>query len=448
MLRFLMKRRWGLFVVLGLILAACGGSATTTTEVATQAPTAQQPANPQPTSQSTNNKLHVGIYAYMTNLIPFDQEVATCKADTGLDIEVLPIPGEESAWQPLTQKIQLAAQNHEAPWDVIYGPTPFIEPGALAKLGLLEPLDAHFPQGFWDDIYEGVLKEIRYTGDGKIYTVPLWTDVFGLIYRPSMLQEAVGTTDPPKSWDDVLQYCKKIDDHYGGKVSCFGADWLWAHRMFIPMMGTYTNQIFNDQGVINFDDPAALKTLQLMKQLYAYMPSNSAESLGSSKTFQANGVAMEIYWQAQLLRATETGVPKNDIAITSFPSGTNSNTLFWSGGAIIPKYSANVEGAVTFIDKCLMSKQSIHDIYNNYKIVPFKSAVSMLQSENALPNWAPPLINLLDVAQAIPSNQYFLTVEQPVFQEEIEKMLVAGQSPEATLANLKQRVQDGLKEVQ
>ena len=436
-----------LVLALALIAVACGGSAT-------EEPQQEQPASEETTTEEQpaeaapeTSKLRVGIYAYMTNGIPFDEEVQACMdAHPELDIEIMPIPGEEAAWQAITQKMQLEAQDEYSSWDLIYGPTPFVEPGALASLGLIEPLDDYFPQEFWDDIYEGVQKEITFTGDGKKYHIPLWTDVFGLIYRPSMLQEALGTTEPPQTWDEIIAACEKIEATYGDEVSCFGADWGWSHREFIPMMGTYTDKIFTDEGLFNLDDPAALKTLELMQTLYPYMPDNSAESLGSSKTFQAGGVAMEIYWQAQVLRAVQAGVPEDDVLITTFPKGDLDNTLFWSGGIIIPKYSENKEGAVTFIKDCVLGEQSIRDIYNNYKIVPFKSAVKMLTDDGTMPSWAPPLIELLDVAQAIPCNQYFLTVEQPAFKEEVEKMMLAGQTPQETLDNLKSRIEAGVAE--
>jgi ABC-type glycerol-3-phosphate transport system substrate-binding protein len=441
MLKFLTKYGWALLLIIALVVTACGP--------ATPAAEEEQPSGETqaPGETGGESNLRVGIYAYMTNGIPFDEEVAACEeSHPGLNIEVLPIPGEESAWQAITQKMQLEAQNEEASWDLVYGPTPFVEPGAMAALDLLEPLDSYFSEDFWNDIYTGVRKEIKYSGDGKTYHIPLWTDVFGLIYRPSMLEEAVGTSDPPTSWDEIKTYCEQIQSHYGEEISCFGADWSFAHRWFIPAMGTFSQNMFTEEGLINLDDPAALTTLQLMNDLYPYLPANSAEALGSSKAFQAGGVAMEIYWQAQYLRALQAGVPEDDMEIAPFPKGDYDNTLFWSGGIIVPKYSQNKEGAITFIKDCVLGEQSIKDIYNNYKIVPFKSAVQMLKDQDEFPSWAPPLIELLDVGQSIPSNRFFLTVEQPAFQEEAEKMLLADQSPEQTLANLKERFQAGMEE--
>ena len=93
------KYVWTSLLILAIIFGAvaCGGAATQAPQPE-QTEAAQQPAQP---AQETN-KLRVGIYAYMTNGIPFDDEVAACmESHPELDIEVLPIPGEESAWQAI-----------------------------------------------------------------------------------------------------------------------------------------------------------------------------------------------------------------------------------------------------------------------------------------------------------------------------------------------------------
>lgn len=438
-----------LALAMSVMALGCAGPAATP-EAKEEAPAAETEEAMAEPEEAEKSHLRVGIYAYMTQGIPFDDVVATyVEEHPGVEIEVLPIPGEEAAWQPLTQKIQLEAQQEKASWDIIIGPTPFVEPGPLASLGLLVPLDDLLPQELFDDMYAGVREEIKYTGDGKSYTLPWWSDVFGLIYRPSMLKEAVGTEEPPETWDELLEYCEKIEAHYGGEIACFGGDWSWSHRMFIPMMGTFTENVFVEPGVFNLEDEGALKTLKLIQQFYEHMPATSAEPLGTSKAFQASGVAMEIYWQTQMLRAFQAGVSEDDVKISAFPKGDYENTLFWSGGAVIPTYSENKEEAVRFMLEGLLGDKAVRYSYlDNFKIVPFRSISEKFEEEGVLPEWAPPLLEFLDVAQPIPSNPYFLTIEQPVFLEESEKMMLEGQSPEDTVANLRQRIQEGLAEVE
>lgn len=469
-----------LLVVASTVLTSCGPQATPTPVPPTQppatptqppvaptqppaapTPTPKPPESPQPPAPQVTGvmdaevpagkgKLRVGIYAYMTQGINFERLVNKYMQEyPDVQVEVIPIPGEEAAWQPMVQKMQLAAQNKEAPWDIVIGPTPFLEPGAMASLGLLTPLDDLLPKEVFDDMYKSVNQEIRWTGDGKAYTFPWWSDVFGLIYRPSMLKEAVGTEDPPTTWDEILAYSEKIKAKYGDQVAAFGADWTFGHRMFLPMMNTFAQKTFTDEGVLNLDDPGARKTLEYMTKLYPYMPATAAQPLGSSKAFQSGAVAMEIYWQTQMLRAIQAGQPAEDIKMTAFPKGDRVGTIFWTAGALIPTYSANKETALHFMIHGMYDYDAVYDtVVNDWKITPFKSAMKALEDKGALPAWAPDLLPALDVTEPIPCNPYFLNVENPVIKEELEKMFLQGQSLDDTLANLKTRILQGVKEMQ
>jgi spermidine/putrescine-binding protein len=217
----------------------------------------------------------------------------------------------------------------------------------------------------------------------------------------------------------------------------------------MPILGTFTENMYTPEGILNLEGEPTLKTLQLIKELYQYMPANSADALGSSKTFQANGVVMMTYWQPQVLRAIQANVPADDVKMSAFPKGTNDNTIFWTAGAIIPKYSANIPGAITFIKEILHTQPMIDISYlDNYKIVPFKSVADNYIAQNKLPEWAPGLIGLLGVAQPIPSNEYYLSFEQPILGEELEKMLLLDQSPEETQANILARLAEELAKAQ
>jgi ABC-type glycerol-3-phosphate transport system substrate-binding protein len=447
----MLKTRISTFVPILLILMLLAAAGCTTATQAPEVPAATEaPAEPAATeapAAAESKPLRVALYAQYIQWFPLEEALKEYQAThPDFQYEFLTLPAEEQAYAALTQKLQLDAQQQTAPYDVIFGPTPFIEPSFLAKLGLLEPLDDYFPQETWDDVYPSVLREIKYTGDDKIYTYPFWSDVFGLISRPSMLMEATGSDVPPKTWDEILQVCEQVKAHYGDAVSCFGGDWKFSHRLFMPILGTYTDSMYTPEGILNLEGEPTLKTLQLIKELYQYMPANSADALGSSKTFQANGVVMMTYWQAQVLRAIQANVPADDVVMTSFPSGTNDNTIFWTGGAIIPKYSSNIPGAITFLKEILHTQPMIDISYlENYKIVPFKSIADQYIAENKLPDWAPGLIGLLEVAQPIPSNEYYLSFEQPILGEELEKMLLLDQSPEETQANIVRRMAEEIE---
>lgn len=463
--RFLLAQAL-LVLVFALMITSCTAAPAPTQPPAAQPPAAQAttaptaaPAAPTAAPAATKatvtdlgpakGKLRIGLYGQYLQQIDFNKIWdAYKKINPDVTIEVIAIPGEEQAWQVIAQKVQLEAQNKTSSWDMLLGPTPFIEPGALAKLGLIDPLDNYFPKSVWDDVYVGVQKEIKYTGDGKIYTFPWWSDVFGTIYRPSFLKEATGSETPPATWEEVAATAAKVKAKYGDKVYGFGMDWDFLHRSMMPIMGTYTDKMYTADGVLNLDDPAAKKSLEVIKQLYEFMPPSSKDALGSAKAFQAGSLAVELYWQAQVLRAIQAKQPEADVKMVSFPKGTRGATLFWTLGAIIPKFSQNKAAAVDLMQRGLLTPEAVTaSQIENYKIVPFKSAQKMLQDAGKLPAWAPGLLSLLDTSEPIPCNQYFLTVEQPIYAEEIEKMLLQNQSIDVTLKNLKDRITKGVAEV-
>ncbi len=89
-----------------------------------------------PTTPAANGKLRLGVYSLYLQGIDFNKVVANYnKFNPNVQVEIIAIPGEETAWQAITQKMQLEAQQNRASWDILFGPTPFVEPGALAEAG-------------------------------------------------------------------------------------------------------------------------------------------------------------------------------------------------------------------------------------------------------------------------------------------------------------------------
>src|SRR5207248_10231390 len=150
--------------------------------------------------------------------------------------------------------------------------------------------------------------------------------------------------EPPKSWDQVLDYCQKLKAKLPDKAA-YGADWPQSHRLYLPILSTLTSNMYTPEGLWNTEDPAVPEALELMRKLMPYMPASSQEDLGSSKAFQAGGVVMATYWPTQVLRAIQAGQPADDIAMVANPNGKQAGTLFWHADVVIPKFSTNKEEA-------------------------------------------------------------------------------------------------------
>jgi ABC-type glycerol-3-phosphate transport system substrate-binding protein len=390
--------------------------------------------------------LRIGIYGYMPQGIPFDQVVKNYQQKhTDVALTVEPLPGAVVAdWPATVRKFTLEARQRQASVDLLIGPTPWIEPAPLAQAQAIEPLDPLLPKQITNDLYRSVLREATFSGDGRMYVLPWWTDVTGLIYRRSYLQEGAGTDRPPETWDQVLAYAEKIRAKYGTRVYGYGADWWASHRLFLPILVTLTRELYDKDGVWKMDSDAFMEALGVIQKLHAFMPAASQQDLGSSRVFQAGGLAMQSYWQTQMLRAIQAGQPSNDIFMAPNPRGRHSGTIFWTAGAIIPKHSANKDEAVRFMVEGMLDPFTVQKTFDNYKIVPYHSIIAKMGDK--VPAWAPPLLGTLSSAQPIPMNPHWLSVEQPIFKEEIEKMLLQSQPLQATRTNIANRIREKLRE--
>jgi multiple sugar transport system substrate-binding protein len=438
----------------GGLLSACAPStqpaAPAAAPKATEAP---KPAESKPAAQAAPatgkvaGQLVVGAYAYIPQGIPLDEVVKRyMDKHPGVRVEVQLIGVDLTRDTPaFVQRLSAEAQQRRSAYDLIVGPTPWVEPALLARVQAIDPIEAYVPSSLLDDLYPPVRKGSTYT-DGKMYSMPWWADVVGFIYRKSMLKESVGADQPPETWDQVLDYAAKIKTKMGDKVAPYGADWPLSHRLFLPIMAAMTQNFYTPEGLWNMDDPSVPEALELIKKLYPYMPASSQEDLGSSKAFQAGGVAMETYWQPQLLRAIQAGQPEEDIGMAANPKAKISGTVFWNADAVIPKHASNKEEAGRFMNEALLDEFTVEKSYGNWKIVPYKSINEKFLPR--MPAWAKPLVATLETGSPIPMNPYWLGFEQPIFKEEVEKMLLQNQSVSDTQANIARRIKEKFREFQ
>lgn len=420
----------------GGLLAACQQAvqpaATSTSSVA------------QPTAAPTRGKLTVGLYAYVPQGIPFDQVVKNYTdkyPHVQVDVELLGVDiTRDSA--AFVQRMAAEAQQKRSSYDIIAGPTTWIEVALLAKVQAIDPIEQYLPKGLLDDLYSAVKRGVTYS-DGKIYSMPWWADVTGFMYRKSMLKEALGSDTPPATWDQVIEYSAKLKAKYPDKAP-YGADWPYSHRLYLPILSTMTKDMYTSEGLWNTDGPAVAETLELIKKLVPLMPASAGEDLGSSKAFQAGNVAMATYWPTQVLRAIQAKQPAEDIGMSANPKGKQPGTLFWHADVVIPKFASNKEEAGRFLKEALLSDFAVQKALDNWKIAPFKTVNE--RNKDRLPVWATPLVAELESGSPIPMNPYFLGFEQPIYKEEVEKMILKGQSTADTQKNLTTRIRAKFKE--
>jgi len=149
-----------------------------------------------------------------------------------------------------------------------------------------------------------------YSYKGDTWGVPIFTMVMLMTYRPSLLQQYVGTTEPPDSWEQAIQYAKQISEKSGGEVAGIGIggakNLMTDEQAYIFMAGAGA-RFFDNKGKVIFDNPKTVAALQLYKDLFQYAPKGAeAWSWGEIElNIAAGSIAMSPYFPSVQKRFAE-----------------------------------------------------------------------------------------------------------------------------------------------
>jgi len=149
-----------------------------------------------------------------------------------------------------------------------------------------------------------------YAYKGDMWGVPIFTMVMLMTYRPSLLQEYVGTSDPPETWEQVIDYARQISEKSGGDVAGIGIggakNLMTDEQAYIFLAGAGA-RFFDNKGNVIFNNPRTVAALQLYKDLFKYAPKGAeAWSWGEIElNIAAGSIAMSPYFPSVQKRFAE-----------------------------------------------------------------------------------------------------------------------------------------------
>lgn len=204
--------------------------------------------------------------------------------------------------------------------------------------------------------------------DGHYWGVPVWEMTWTFLYRPSYYKEHVGTTEPPKTWDDVVEYARAltVDVDGDGKVDIYGmglggAKNLYTQEAAWNMMTTFGSMIFDEDGNVVFDSPETVEAFNYYKQLWEFVPPGSTEwSWGEIElAFAAGKIAQMPYFPAIQKRFYEKEDPdeRKDLAAAPMPTNKIQANIHYPNDAIIFKPAAEDPDKFEAIKKFLIFLQ-------------------------------------------------------------------------------------------
>lgn len=162
-----------------------------------------------------------------------------------------------------------------------------------------------------------------YSHQGEYWGVPIWTMIMLLTYRPSFFEEYLGTTEPPKTWEEALDYAKKIteasqEEVYGMGIG--GAKNLMTDEQAYIFLASVGAKFFDEGGKVIFNSPETKEAVKLYMDLFQYAPPGAeAWSWGEIELNIAAGtIAMSPYFPSVQKRFHEE-FDSNDYAAAHIP---------------------------------------------------------------------------------------------------------------------------------
>ncbi|GGA02523.1 ABC transporter substrate-binding protein [Paenibacillus marchantiophytorum] len=265
--------KWLLLPTVGMtLLAGCGQTAnkTATSSPASPTPSTSASTAPAASAKTANEPVELTFY-YPVNVggpvMKVIDGMTNKFMETHPNIKVKPV--YTGNYGDNTIKIQSGIQAKQPPDVAVMMST---ELYTMLDSNAIIPLDdfiAKDPSINMKDFYPAFVEDTQ-TG-GKTYSIPFQRSTIVLYYNKEMFKEAgLDPEKPPKTWDDLIDYAKKLkrDGHAGLEIPG-NDDSYWMLQLFALQNHTdpKVNLMSPDGKKVMFDQPENVEALQFWLDL-------------------------------------------------------------------------------------------------------------------------------------------------------------------------------------
>ncbi|MCA9934724.1 MAG: ABC transporter substrate-binding protein [Ardenticatenaceae bacterium] len=291
-----MKSKWSIFlsILLLILLVACGGNNTETTnapaENATTAETSDTPAE-EPVEEPAAEPVAIEMFypvavdapiaailqGYVDDFEAANPDVTVELVFSGgyTDVKTAIQTTVEGGGTPPALGVMLATDIYD-----------------LANAGIIMPLDDYAANAdFMDDFFPAFLANSYF--DGQLWSIPFQRSNVLLYYNNDMF--AAAGLEAPTSWQELADDAAALTIRDGDTVTQWGMQWSsdWPYWLFQPLaMGMGQNIIGDSDTEVFFDNPAVIEAVQDyidLSAVYEAMPAGVQASWGSSSADFASG---------------------------------------------------------------------------------------------------------------------------------------------------------------
>ena len=293
----------------------------------------------------------ISVWIGWSQLLPVYKEAAAdFKAETGKDVDVLAFPLRE-----FERKLAVSIPSGNAP--DIFVTSEYIIPQYIEAGYVMEPPKeiGEFIESSFDPMTLGIN-----TFNGKIYGVPQIGIARVLYWNKELLEEA-GLPGPPKNWEEMVEYAKKLtvydkDSKIVRSGIClrkFGGGSGVTEKFQILLAsagGEILKKTSDGKWCAAYNDEAGRATLELYVDLIHKYKTDSFDTKQDSEAFALGKTAMFIreLWPIPYFKANAPDLKFGTALIPGRKDG-KSGTVYSSESAFVPKSSKNAEVAWKFI---------------------------------------------------------------------------------------------------
>ena len=177
------------------------------------------------------------------------------------------------------------------------------------------------------------------------------------MFADAGLTDASGNIVPPATWEDVLEYARKM--HKDGKT---GMTLQWGPNTVYTMLAAQQaarGSFYNDQGILTFDTPEMRSILEIWKK-------GKDEGVFSIDTFTNKDAGRNNYKAGQVGILFESGsrapeaaptIGEENATVFGAPGMEKNGSFAFSAGIIVPRASKAQDLAIKFIQEALMDEE-------------------------------------------------------------------------------------------
>ncbi len=337
-------------------------------------------------------------------------------------------------------RYMLALQNGTAP-DVVACAHDWVQ--TFATAGLLAPIDEYVEASGLDlsQFVQGAIDTC--TVDGHLYGLPFRTETYALFYNKDILA-AAGYTEPPQTWDEVLEIAAAVDsDDVAGYGLC-GTNFSNFSFQYITMLRSSGQDILTaDNTASALDTPVAIQTAELYRKLADYAPTSMLENdnVANRTLFASGKVAM---YMSGIYDAPEIEKANPDLnyacAMVPTANGAERGSILGGWSVAIPECSKNKEAAYMFVE--FLTSPEVARLYTNTFTGQGEPAAVF---EGYPADIIEPNSEALQYCYALPNVGTITNIRQAIF-DNLSLALTDTVTPEEAMLTCSEQVNDYLSE--